>query len=95
MDYCARLEGGKFNLDNVLRECDLIFKKNGQVLKSRFSQADEMLAILGCGKCTEGGEVRSQHRSTVTDLCVVQTMGRLYEKMQKGDRTRPLFTWSS
>ena len=81
--------------DDNLLVCDLIFKKNGQVLKSRFSQADDMLAMLGRGKCTEGGEVRSQHRSTVTDLCVVQTMGRLYEKMQKGDRTQPLFMWSS
>ena len=47
MGYSERLEGGKFNLDNVLRVCDLMFKKNGQVLKSRFSQAHEMLAILG------------------------------------------------
>lgn len=96
MDYCAKLEGGKVDLDNVPRVCDLIFKRNGKVIKNNYRQADEMLAILGREKCTEGGEVRSQQRSAVTDLCVVQTMGRLYEKLQYGDKNRPLFTvtWS-
>ena len=94
MDYTAKLAAGKYDMDCVLRVCDLIFKKDGQVMKSHFSQADQMLAIMGRGKCTEGGEVRAQDRSTTGNLCVVQTMGRLYEKMQYGDRTRPLFTWS-
>ena len=61
----------------MLRVCDLIVKRDVKVIRSNYRQADEMLAILGRGKFTEGGEVRSQHRSAVTDLCVVQTMGRL------------------
>ena len=96
MDCCVKLEGGTFDLDNVLRVCDLIFKRDGKVIRSDYKQADEMLAILGRVKCIKGGEVRLHHRSAVTDqiLCVVQTMGRLYKKLQYGDKNRPLFTWS-
>ena len=45
MDYCAKLEGGKFDLDNVLRVyiCDLSFKQDGKVIRSNYTGR-----LMGC-----------------------------------------------
>ena len=77
MDYCAKLAQGKFDMDNVIRICDLIFKRDGEVMESNFSQGDEMIAVIGRGKTTPGGEVRSQFKSENSKLCVVRVVGLL------------------
>ena len=60
MDYCAKLAQGKLDMDNVVRICDLVFKKDGVAMDSNFSQGDAMIGVLGCGKTTPAGEVRFQ-----------------------------------
>jgi len=94
MDYCAKLAQGKFDMDNVIRICDLIFKRDGEVMESNFSQGDEMIAVLGRGKTTPGGEVRSQFKSENAKLCVVRVVGLLMEKIQHKKKTTPLFAWA-
>ena len=64
-------------MDNVVRICDLVFKKDGVVIESNFSQGDEMIGVLGRGKTTPGCEVRSQFKSSNSNLCVVRVVGLL------------------
>ena len=77
-DYCAKLAQGKFDMDNAVGIWDSVFKKDGVVMESSFSQGDEMIGVLGCGKATpgHGGEVRSrsQFKSSNRDskFCVVR-----------------------
>ena len=52
MDYCAKLAQEKFDMDNVIRICDLVCKKDGVVMESKFSHGDEMIGVVGCGKTT-------------------------------------------
>ena len=52
MDYCAKLAEGKFDMDNIIRICDLVFEKDGVVMKSNFSHGDTMIGVLGRGKTT-------------------------------------------
>ena len=56
MDYCAKLEGGKFDLDNVLRVCDLIFKRSSKVIRNNYRQADEMGLFSMAEKNGNGGK---------------------------------------
>lgn len=93
MDYCAKLDGGLFDMDCVLRVCDVTFKQDGVVMHSNFSQADEFAAVLGRGKTTEGGEIRKQFRSSESRLCVVRVLGLHYEKMDRSRPKGPLFAW--
>ena len=93
MDYCAKMKKGKFNMDQVLRVCDVIFKKNGIQLESNFAEADEVVLVLGRGKTTEGGEVRSHFRSEEAELCVVRALGSLYDRMGNRAPSTALFAW--
>ena len=71
-----------------------MFKKDGVVMESNFSQGNEMIAVLGRGKTTPGGEVRSQFKSLNSKLCVVRVVGLLMGKIQHKKKTTPLFAWS-
>ena len=52
-------------MDIVIHICDLVFKKDGgDGVQLNFSQGDEMIRVLGRGKTTPGGEVRSQFKSS-------------------------------
>ena len=93
IDYCARLERGKFNMDQVVRVCDLIFKRGGKQIFASFRSADEVMLVLGRGKTTEGGEVRSHFKSNGSPLCVVLALAELAERIDMSDRQRPLFAW--
>lgn len=95
MDYCAKLEYGRFDLDNVLRIRDVTFKKNGKRMHSRFSEADEVILVLGRGKTTGGGEIRGHSRSSESRLCVVQVLGRMFETLDRSQPDRPLFAWKA
>ena len=94
MDYCVKLAQRKFDMDNVIRICNLVFKKDGVVMESNFSHGDEMIGVLGRGKTTPGGEVRSQFTSLNSKLCVARVVGFLMEKIQHKKKTTPLFAWS-
>ena len=93
MDYCAKRAGGKFDFDNVLRISDIIFLKNGVRLHAAFETADEITIILGRGKTTEGGETRTHVRSREARLCVVRTMGRMFDRMDRSQEHEPVFAW--
>lgn len=94
MDYCAKLRQGKFSMDQVLRVCDVIFKKKGvQIYSNFFAEAEEVVLVLGRGKTTEGGEVRSQFRAEEADLCVVRALGSLYDRMGRRPSGTALFAW--
>ena len=94
MDYCARREGGRFDRDTVLRIVDVVFCRAGRRLHSAFHTADELTLILGRGKTTEGGEVRTHVRSRNPKLCVVRVMGRLFDSIDRSKEEKPLFAWA-
>ena len=92
-NYCARLAQGKFNMDYVLRICDVTLKRQDKVLSSNFRRADEVMVILGRSKTSDGGEVRSHFRARHSTLCVVSVMAELFERLDLSDKQKPLFIW--
>ena len=91
MDHCAKLAQGKFDMDNMIRICDLVFKKDGVVTESNFSQGDEMIGVLGRRKTTpgSGGDVRSQFKSSNSKVMCGESGGFTYGKdsAQKEDNS--------
>ena len=94
MDWCAKRAGGKFEMDNVLRIGDFFFKRKGRRLHSNFAGSDELSIVFRRGKTTEGGEVRTHVRDDKDPtLCIVSTMGRLFDRMDRSNSELPVMAW--
>lgn len=90
-EYLAKLQGGAFDLDRVIRVMDIAFFKNGRITED-YTKADEVRVTFGKSKTTGGGEVRAQIICD-SSLCVVRVLASLFSRMAFQDRTRPLFAW--
>ena len=94
-EYCARLKGGKFDLDKVIRLMDVKFFLKGVEITTELHLADEVEVTLGKQKCSLGGEKRRHSASPeARDLCIVRILALLVQKKGKAARHLPLFTWS-
>ena len=93
-EYCAKLGQGRFDLDYVVRMCDVVFLRRGVVITEDLQNADEVQITFGKQKASAGGEVRSHTASKVArDMCVVRVLAALVS--QRGDQfsQKPLFSW--
>ena len=57
-EYCAKLGQGRFDLDYVIRMCDVVFLRRGVVITDDLMNADEVQITFGKQKASAGGEVR-------------------------------------
>ena len=93
-EYCARLTGGRFDLDRIIRLMDVTFFLKGVEIFTHLECADEVEVTLGKQKCSTGGE-RRRHSASLScpDLCVVRILAMLVTKKGRSARHLPLFTW--
>ena len=85
---------GRFDLDYVVRMCDVVFLRRGVVITEDLQSADEVQITFGKQKTSAGGEVRSHTASTVARyVCVVRVLAALVS--QRGDQfsQKPLLSW--
>ena len=81
----AKLGQGRFDLDYVVRMCDVVFLRRGVVITEDLQSADEVQITFGKQKTSAGGEVRSHTASTVARyVCVVRVLAALVS--QRGDQ---------
>ena len=93
-EYCAKLAEGRFEMDYVVRMCDVVFLKRGKVITEDLHTADEVQITFGKQKASAGGEVRSHTASLVArDLCVVRVLAALVTKKGGQFSKSPLFAW--
>ena len=90
-EYAAKRPGGKFDLDRVVRVCDVSFYYQG-VLTQRYDIADEVRITFGKQKCRAGGDVRANFAAD-HKLCVVKALATLFTRRRFTDPTQALFTW--
>ena len=93
-EHCARLTGGRFDLDRVMRLCDIKFFLKGEEIFENLQWADEVEVTLGKRKCSDGGERRRHSASsTCSELCVVRILALLVTRKGRSARHLSLFTW--
>ena len=93
-EYCARLTGGRFDLDRVLRLCVVKFFLKGVQIYTNLECTDQVEVTLGKQKCSLGGERRCRTVShEVPDLCVVRILALFITRKGKSTPNLPLFTW--
>ena len=92
-EYLAKLTGGRFDMDKVLRRGDVRFFAGGKQIYRAFERADEVRIVFGRSKTTEGGEVRPQFRAPGHKLCVVEALAKLCNGLDMSKREEPLFAW--
>ena len=90
-EYTAKRKGGKFDLDRVVRVCDVEFFIDG-VGTQRYELANEVRITFGKQKCRAGGDVRS-HFAAEHKLCVVRTLAMLFLRVRHSDPSQALFAW--
>ena len=92
-EYTAKRTGGKFDMDRVIRVCDVEFLCRGVITK-RYELADEVRITFGKQKCRDGGDVRSLYAAE-HQLCVVQVLATLFQRRQFTDPSQAVFAWPS
>jgi hypothetical protein len=90
-EYTAQRTGGKFDMDRVIRVCDVEFLCRGVITK-RYELADEVRITFGKQKCRDGGDVRSFYAAE-HQLCAVWVLATLFQRRQFTDPSQALFTW--
>ena len=80
-EYTAKRTGGKFDMDRVIRVCDVEFLCRGVITK-RYELADEVRITFGKQKCRAGGDVRS-------------LLATLFQRRQFMDPSQAVFAWPS
>ena len=53
-EYCAKLGQGRFDLDYVVRMCDVVFLRRGVVITEDLQSADEVRITFGKQKASAG-----------------------------------------
>ena len=90
-EYCARLDGGMFDLNRVLLVKNIVFKKNGRITTD-YDDVHEAEITFGKTKTTAGGENRS-HFWGGHALCVVKALAHMFKMRPHRDPSEPLFAW--